>query len=280
MQLCYFLTRLQNLVVVEQVTESLSGRAAMLRVLTVSRREDSSSSSDPVPWESKKLRGSSKTTSPGLTGHTLWNTFLRGGYPELIAEPLRDFPLWHSSYIQTYLEREGPSLRQVGDLLTFRGFLRTIAARSGQLLKINDVARDLGVAVNTAKAWLSVLEAAFRVIVLRTYRVNVGKRLVKTPKVYFDTGTLCHLAGLKNAHHAAGPMGGAIFETAVLLEIVKGICQSGRGAADLLLANLGGHGGRSDCRDRWQADPDRSQNGVDPATSHGGRHSGLPAGPR
>jgi predicted AAA+ superfamily ATPase len=85
------------------------------------------------------------------------------------------------------------------------------------------------VAVNTAKAWLSVLEATFQVIVLRPYFANVGKRLVKTPKVYFsDVGTLCHLAGLKDPEHAAaGPMGGGIFETAVLTEIVKTLVHRG-----------------------------------------------------
>ncbi len=83
--------------------------------------------------------------------------------------------------------------------------------------------------VNTSKAWLSVLEATFQVIVLRPYHANVGKRLVKTPKVYFtDTGTLCHLAGLKDPEHAlAGPLGGAIFETAVLLETVKALINRG-----------------------------------------------------
>src|ERR1035441_1639157 len=94
---------------------------------------------------------------------------------------------------------------------------------------LSDVARDLGVALNTAKAWLSVLEATFQVIVLRPYHANIGKRLVKTPKVYFtDTGTLCHLAGLKDPEHAAaGPMGGAIFETAVLVEILKTLIHRG-----------------------------------------------------
>ncbi|HYL81176.1 MAG TPA: DUF4143 domain-containing protein, partial [Candidatus Acidoferrum sp.] len=81
----------------------------------------------------------------------------------------------------------------------------------------------------TAKAWLSVLEASFQVIVLRPYFANVGKRLVKTPKVYFtDVGTLCHLAGLKEPEHAAGgPMGGTIFETAVLAELVKALFNRG-----------------------------------------------------
>ena len=121
------------------------------------------------------------------------------------------------------------SLRQIGDLTSFQSFLRTLAARSGQLLNLSDVARDLGIAVNTAKAWLSVLEATFQVIVLRPYVANTGKRLVKTPKVYFsDTGMLCHLTGLRDADHAAaGPLGGAIFETAVLLEVVKAFVNRG-----------------------------------------------------
>ncbi len=104
-----------------------------------------------------------------------------------------------------------------------RFFLRVLAARSAQLLNLTDVARDLGVAVNTVKAWLSMLEATYQVIVLRPYFANVGKRLVKTPKVYFtDVGTLCHPVGLKDPGHAAsGPMSGPIMETAVLCEIVK-----------------------------------------------------------
>src|SRR6266700_760452 len=164
-----------------------------------------------------------------LSPSDLWKGFLRGGYPELVAEPDRDIPLWHSSYVQTYLERDVRSLRQVGDLISFQSFLRALAARTGQLLNLSDVARDLGIAVNTAKAWLSVLEATFQVIVVRPYHVNVGKRLVKTPKVYFtDTGALCHLAGLKDPEHAlAGPLGGAIFETAVLLETVKALINRG-----------------------------------------------------
>ena len=154
---------------------------------------------------------------------------MRGGYPELVAHPKRDANLWHASYIQTYLERDVRTLRQIGDLTQFQNFLRTLAARSAQLLNLTDVARDLGVAVNTTKAWLSVLEATYQVIVLRPYFANVGKRLVKTPKIYFtDVGTLCYLAGLKDPEHAAsGPMGGAIMETAVLSEIVKTLTHRG-----------------------------------------------------
>jgi len=154
---------------------------------------------------------------------------LRGGYPELAAYPERDSNLWHGNYIQTYLERDVRTLRQVGNLSQFQDFIRVLAARSAQLLNLTDVARDLGVAVNTARAWLSVLEATYQVIVLRPYFANIGKRLIKTPKVYFtDVGTLCYLAGLKDPEHAAsGPMGGAIMETAVLSEIVKTLSHRG-----------------------------------------------------
>ena len=131
--------------------------------------------------------------------------------------------------MQTYLERDVRTLRQVGDLTQFQIFLRALAARSGQLLNLSDLSRDLGIAVNTAKAWLSVLEATYQVIVLRPYFANIGKRLVKMPKVYFtDVGTLCYLVGLRDPEHAAaGPLGGAIFETAVLGEIVKTLLHRG-----------------------------------------------------
>jgi len=97
------------------------------------------------------------------------------------------------------------------------------------LLNLTDLAKDLGLALNTAKAWLSMLEATYQVLVLRPYFANIGKRLVKTPKVYFtDVGTLCYLSGLKDpAHAAAGPLGGAIMETAVLSEIVKTLMHRG-----------------------------------------------------
>lgn len=221
----YLLTGSQNLLLMERVTESLAGRAAMLRLLPLSQREAEGRPATSLPWEPKQA--SSKASK--ISYLQLWKEFLRGGYPELKANPRRDFSLWHASYVQTYLERDVRTLRQVGDLTQFHSFLRALAARSAQLLNITDLARDLGLAVNTAKAWLSVLEATYQVTVLRPYFANVGKRLVKTPKVYFtDVGTLCYLAGLKDPEHAAsGPMGGAIMETAVLSEIIKTITHRG-----------------------------------------------------
>jgi len=221
----YLLTGSQNLLLMEKITESLAGRAAMLRLLPLSLREVEGRPRPSLPWETKSRSRPDKAYSY----RKLWKTFLQGSYPEIQAHRKRDINLWHSSYVQTYLERDVRTLRQVGDLSQFQNFLRALAARSAQLLNLADLARDLGVAVNTAKSWLSVLEATYQVIVLRPYFANVGKRLVKTPKVYFmDTGTLCHLAGLRDPEHAAsGPLGGAIMETAVLSEIVKTLTHRG-----------------------------------------------------
>ena len=221
----YLLTGSQNLLLAEKITESLAGRTAMLRLLPLSRREAEGRPLAVLPWESGDSPGSKRIRAYGK----IWSDFLRGGYPELVADPGRDVGLWHAGYVQTYLERDVRTLRQVGDLSQFQSFLRALAARTAQLLNLTDLARDLGIAVNTVKAWLSLLEATYQVIVLRPYFANVGKRLVKTPKVYFaDVGTLCYLTGLKDPEHASsGPMGGAILETAVLSEIVKTLTHRG-----------------------------------------------------
>lgn len=222
----YLLTGSQNLLLAERVTESLAGRSAMLRLFPLTQREMVGRPQKSPAWEGPDETGAGAVPAFGA----VWGNLLRGGYPELAAHPRRGASLWHASYIQTYLERDVRTLRQVGSLTEYQNFLRILAARSAQLLSLTDVSRDLGVAVNTVKAWLSVLEATYQVIVLRPYFANIGKRLVKTPKVYFtDTGTLCHLAGLKDPQHAAsGPMGGAILETAVLSEIHRTLTHAGR----------------------------------------------------
>ncbi len=221
----FLLSGSQNLLLNESVTESLPGRAAILHLLPLSGREAGGKADAPLVWEAPSHSGAGATGSPG----DMWRAFIRGGYPELVAQPDRDVHLWHSSYVQTYLERDVRSLRQLGDLTRFQSFLRALAARSGQLLNLSDIARDLGVVVNTVKAWVSVLEATHQIVVVRPYFANIGKRLVKSPKVYFaDTGTLCHLTGLRDPDHAAfGPLAGALMETAVLGEIVRTLTHRG-----------------------------------------------------
>lgn len=213
----FLLTGSQNLMLASQVSESLAGRAALLRLLPLSLREVQGAPEAPLCWEAA---GPPRPTIP--TGE-LWRDFLRGFYPELVANPGRDFVLWQASYLQTYLERDVRMLRQVGDLVSFQSFLRALAARCGQLLNLSELARDIGVTVNTAKSWLSVLEATSQIVVLRPYFANLGKRLTKSPKVYFtDVGLLCYLVGLREpAHAAGGPLAGAIFEAAVLAELLK-----------------------------------------------------------
>lgn len=213
----FLLTGSQNLLLAEKITESLAGRAAILKLLPLSFRESRGNRNTSFRWETGYRK---PVSNPG----NLWDDILRGFYPELTANPRADIGLFHSSYIQTYLERDVRNLRQVGNLTQFQDFLKMLAARNAQLLNITDLSRDLGVAVNTIKAWLSVLEATYQVFILRPYHANIGKRLVKMPKIYFcDTGMLCHLTGLKHASHAAsGPMAGSLFETIVFTELLKG----------------------------------------------------------
>ena len=219
----YVLTGSQNLLLAQGVTESLAGRAAFLKLLPLSCREAAGRPGRKFIWE---RRGGGALD---LSYEAFWRSVARGGYPELVADPRRDATPWHAAYVQTYLERDVRLLRNIGDLTQFQAFLRALAARSAQLLNMANLARDLGLAPNTVKTWLSVLEATHQVFIVRPWFVNRGKRLVKTPKVYLaDTGTLCYLTGLRDPEHARnGPMAGAIMETAVLTEIMRGLTHRG-----------------------------------------------------
>ncbi|MCI0518749.1 MAG: ATP-binding protein [Chloroflexi bacterium] len=225
----YLLTGSQNLLLMQQATESLAGRAAVLKLLPLAQREVAGEPLRPPAWEAAPLREGAASPDAAET----WQVILRGAYPEVTADPDRDFRLWQGSYIQTYLERDVRSLRNLGDLTLFQTFLRALAARAAQLLNASEIARDVGVSVNTVKAWLAILEATFQIFLLRPYYANLGKRLVKSPKVYFvDSGLLCYLVGLRDAAHAAaGPMGGALFENLAAAEIYKGFIHRGEAPA-------------------------------------------------
>ncbi|MDE2502972.1 MAG: DUF4143 domain-containing protein, partial [Burkholderiales bacterium] len=155
---------------------------------------------------------------------TLEERLWRGGYPALHAaqrEP--DPPHWFAAYVAAYLERDVRQLLNVGNLMSFQRFLALCAGRSAQLLNLNSLASDCGISQPTARQWLTVLQASHIVTLVPPYHRSFGKRLVKTPKLYFlDSGLLCHLLRIASPAdlqlHAAR---GAVFETWAVAETLK-----------------------------------------------------------
>jgi predicted AAA+ superfamily ATPase len=147
---------------------------------------------------------------------------LRGGFPEPVLHPASR-TLWYASYLQTYIERDVRAITQVRDLPTFRRFLSLLASRHGQFLNKSDLAAPLGVSVPTIGEWLHILEITGQIILVPPYFENFGKRLVKSPKVYWgDSGMACHLLGIQTqAELDRSPFLGAIFEGFVAAEILK-----------------------------------------------------------
>ena len=235
----FFLSGSQNLLLSQHVTETLAGRAAVLRLLPLSLEEVRGGRDEAPFW----LRAQPREDRRGASASALWLRLLRGCFPELVSGPGRDAALWHAGYVQTYLERDVRTLRHIGDLGAFQSFVRALAARSANLVNFAELSRDLGVALNTVRAWVSVLEASYQIVVVRPYHANVQKRMVKTPKIYFtDTGTLCWLVGIRDAEHARqGPMAGAILETAVLGEILKASWHRGEEARVWFWRTSDGH---------------------------------------
>jgi predicted AAA+ superfamily ATPase len=197
----WILTGSQNLAVMQSTSQSLAGRAAVLHLLPLSRRE---------------------VTRFPIHPQTLDETLLYGGYPRIFDQNLRPAD-WLSSYVATYLERDVRTLSQIGDLVTFQRFVQLCAGRTGQLLNISSLAADCGVSPPTAKSWLSVLEASFIVFRLPSYHGNVSKRLIKMPKLHFyDSGLACWLLGIREASQlSTHPLRGAIFESWAVSEVIK-----------------------------------------------------------
>lgn len=206
----FLLTGSQQFSLMQGVTESLAGRAAILTLLPMSLKE--------------QLAGPTKIDIAQLT-----HRWLTGGFPEIAVTPSINPSFWFASYLQTYLERDVRALRQVGDLGEFQTFLQAIAARNGQILKLSELSRDLGIAVNTVKAWIRVLEASQQIHLVRPYYKNLGKRLIKAPKLYFiDTGLYSHLVGLSEPFSIIqNPFAGTIMETAVFGELIKSFTNQG-----------------------------------------------------
>jgi predicted AAA+ superfamily ATPase len=173
---------------------------------------------------------------------TLEDLLLLGSYPALYAREVASHD-WFPNYVATYLERDVRQLIAVRDLSQFQRFVRMCAARSGQLLNLAALGADCGISAVTAREWLSVLEASYLVTRLRPYHRNFGKRLVKTPKLYFlDVGLMAWLLGIREAEsiqtHAAR---GAMFETYVVSEFIKQGFNAGQPAQLYFWRDSAGH---------------------------------------
>ena len=188
----WLLTGSQEAPLMQGVSESMAGRVAVLQLFPLSILE-----TDKV-------------------------SVLHGGYPDIVKKPaVAD--LWFRSYIQTYLERDVRAITAIKDLSTFRRFMALLASRHGSILNKTDLAAPLGVSVPTISSWLNVLEMTGQVIVVPPFYENFGKRLIKSPKLYFtDSGLVCHLLGIETVatlHNS--PFYGILFEGFVAAEIIK-----------------------------------------------------------
>ncbi|HEY3243274.1 MAG TPA: DUF4143 domain-containing protein [Phycisphaerae bacterium] len=139
--------------------------------------------------------------------------------------------IWFRSYVQTYLERDVRAISSIRDLSVFRRFLALLSSRAGQVLNKTDLAAPLGVSVSTISEWLSILEITGQIILVPPFYENFGKRLIKSPKLYFvDSGMLCHLLGIDSERLLnRSPFLGPVFESHVASEIIKEQQNTGRG---------------------------------------------------
>lgn len=211
----------QQFSLMQGVAQSLAGRAAVLTLLPfsyaerVGRGEESRSSA--------ALLDELKMPRPYHNSVPLHECILRGNYPEISSKRSIDRELWCGSYIATYLERDVRNLSQIGDMNQFERFLKLCATRTGQLLNLSDMARDIGISVPTAKRWLSLLETSHQIYLLYPYYRNIGKRIVKSPKLYFnDTALASFLLGIHTRETLLmSPHFGNLFETMIVIDFVK-----------------------------------------------------------
>lgn len=196
----FVFTGSQNYLLHEKISQSLAGRVAILKLLPLSFKE----------------LANSGTTS------TIEQVVQKGFYPALWKSKM-NVPLYYSSYVNTYLERDVRQIQNIGNLTAFQNFLRLCAGRAGQILNLTSLGNDCGISHNTAKAWLSILESSFIVHVLPPYFENYKKRVVKSPKLFFyDTGLLCYLLGIENTKQVQQHyMKGALLENFVFTELIK-----------------------------------------------------------
>jgi predicted AAA+ superfamily ATPase len=204
----YLLTGSQKFALMKNVSESLAGRADIVELETLSYAE---------------IRES-------LPKVSVEAAMVRGGFPELYANPDIDAIPFYNSYLATYLERDVRALANVGSLRDFERFLRACALRSANLLNKADLARDVGISPSTANQWLSILEASGQVVLLEPWFSNRTKSLVKSPKLYLaDSGLLCALLNIRNVEDLRqSPAVGAVWETFVFQQLRAREHEAGR----------------------------------------------------
>jgi predicted AAA+ superfamily ATPase len=189
-----------QLLLMDSVAQSLAGRTAILKLLPFSFEE--------IEIENKGL--------------DIDSILYRGSYPEIVSKSLEPQQAL-SFYVQTYLEKDVRQMQAVRDLSLFQNFLKLLAGRSGNLINTSSISSDLGTSEGTIRNWISIAEASFIVFKLQPYYKNLGKRTVKTAKIYFfDTGLLCYLLGIRSSEQLkTHPLRGAIFETYIVSESMK-----------------------------------------------------------
>lgn len=224
----FYLTGSQKLQLMEGVSESLAGRVSVVELEGLSLREIKGISFNKhfIPMEAY-IREREKSLKEYRQG--LWETIHRGSYPELYANPEREWVDFYQSYVKTYLERDVNKLIKTKNHLTFVKFLTCVAARTGQVINYANISSEIGVSEITVKEWISILEKSGIIYILKPYTSSALNRAIRTPKLYFrDTGLCCYLTRwltpdtLKN-----GAMAGAMFETFVINEILKSYSNEG-----------------------------------------------------
>jgi len=222
----FWLTGSQMFHLMKNVGESLAGRVAILNLQGFSQNEKLNNP-DGAPFiPSFKLNKKSKP----LNLKNLYELIWKGSYPKLISDKKMNWELYYSSYLNTYVEKDIKILANVTQEHSFLKFIRTLAARTGQLLNYSDMSKDIGVSVNTIKGWVSILETSGLIFLLYPYSNNLTSRVIKTPKAYFfDTGLVCYLTGWDTAKVLEnGAMNGAILENYVISEIIKSYWHNGK----------------------------------------------------
>ena len=228
----FFLTGSQSFELMENVTESLEGRAGILELLGLSLREIRREAWNTPFLPTTEYLIKRKKTALSLPIRDAWKIIHRGSMPELTAEPAFDWQDFYADYIKTYVERDVRKMAQVGNDGDFMKFMTAVAAMTGQMLNLASLAREVGISEPTAKRWLSILRGSGLVYILKPYHNNAIKRAIKTPKIHFlDIGLAAYLTRwLTPETLSAGAMNGHFFESFIFAEILRSYTNAGKEA--------------------------------------------------